>query len=655
MSAGVPRTPLRFFRKLAPREISLFIILFVFACGLGVRYLGYLQFLEFKAYDFFIRQQTPAPSSDPIVLVLMTESDIQSPALDYPLYDDKLAELLRRIAADEPAVIALDIWRDLPVPRSGIHQDELNALFLSQSNLIAIFTLDGIAPPAVLKGNTERLAFNDNFPVDDGVDPTIPKVRRTMLYSKAADGEVYDSLPFRVATMYLERQGVVAEPDSEDPNAFRLGKAKFSGLRPNDGAYVRAHIDGWQILLDFKCPDNLPTYSVTETLAGKIPPGKLRGKIVLVGINAVSVSDDRVTPMGGLHRGIKVQAGAVHQLLREALNGEQPLQVWGDTLENLWVLVWCVAGGMIGYKVRSPWKFGGASLLCLVLIGALAWFAFRHGVWIPTVAPAVAFVPASAMVVSFVSYQEKKERGQIMQLFSKQVSPDIAQAIWEQRDAFLAGHRPRPQKLTATVLFSDLVGFTAISEKLDPAQLMDWLNEYMEAMATEVMDHQGVVEKYIGDAIMAVFGVPLVRTSEEEVARDARNAVECALAMAATLERLNGLWAQQGLPPAGMRIGIHTGSLVAGSLGSADRQEYTVIGDTVNTASRLESFSKEMPDVDIPERMRRCRILISDATFRLVEPHFETLRVGAMNLKNKAEPVMILRVLAAKAQTHSHT
>src|SRR5208283_2020857 len=129
------------------------------------------------------------------------------------------------------------------------------------------------------------------------------------------------------------------------------------------------------------------------------------------------------------------------------------------------------------------------------------------------------------------SFHEKKERGQLMQLFSKQVSPDIAQALWEQRDDFLAGQRPRPQKLTATVLFTDLEGFSATSEKLEPALLMDWLNEYMEAMATAIMSHQGVIEKYIGDAIMAVFGVPLARTSQDEIKRDARNAVRCALAM----------------------------------------------------------------------------------------------------------------------------
>lgn len=231
-----------------------------------------------------------------------------------------------------------------------------------------------------------------------------------------------------------------------------------------------------------------------------------------------------------------------------------------------------------------------------------------------------------------------------MQLFSNQVSPDIAQALWEQRDEFLAGNRPRSQKLTATVLFTDLKGFSTTSEGLEPAALMDWLNEYMEVMANAVMAHQGVVEKYIGDSIMAVFGVPIPRVSQEQIVQDARNAVRCALAMGKEMERLNALWKQRGLPACSTRVGIHTGALVAGSLGSTERQEYTVIGDSVNIASRLESFDKDATDANL--RDDNCRILISDATRLLLNEKFQLLPVGTMSLKGKSEKVMIHRVVA---------
>jgi adenylate cyclase len=633
--------------KLSPREVSLVIVLVVFLATLTVRHLGWLQFLEFRAYDFFIRHQTRVATSDPIVLVEMTEADIQSPSLDYPLYDDKLAELLRILEADGPTTIGLDIWRDIPVPKNGSLLPELNKVLLSYSNLVVIFTLDGIVrPPPVLKADPDRVAFNDNFPPDLGVDWTIPKVRRTYLFAKfAPSGEIYFSLPFRLAMIYLERKGIVPQQDPRDPNLLTLGKARLRAFQPNDGPYVGAGADGTQILLDFKCPDKFTRFTVTQALSHQIPAGSLRDKIVLVGMNSPSVSDEKVTPTHRDHRGIEVQACTVNQLLREALNGDKPLRFWGDWLEDAWILFWCVAGGALGYRVHSPWRFGPVGLLSMSALTTIAWLAFRFGWWIPLAAPAAAFVPASGLVTSYVSYQERKARGQLMQLFAKQVSPDIAQALWDQREEFLAGQRPRSQKLTATVLFTDLVGFTATSEKLEPGFLMDWLNEYMEEMATAIMAHQGVVEKYIGDAVMAVFGAPLPRTKPEEISHDARNAVRCALVMRKKIVELNGRWQQRGLPLCSMRVGIHTGPLVAGSLGSADRQEYTVIGDSVNTASRLESFDKDAVKGEKGSPSSLCRILISEATYALLNGEFRTQEVGKIFLKNKSEPVIIYNVL----------
>jgi adenylate cyclase len=625
--------------------VGLIVAVFVFLCILTLKHAGLLQFLEFHAYDFFIRQQRQAETSEPIRLVEMTEADIHSPSLDYPIYDNKLAELLRNIESDHPAAIGLDIWRDIPVPKSGLYVQELNQVLQSFSNIVAIFTLDGIAPPPILKSDPDRVAFNDNFPPDVGVDRTIPKVRRFMLTGRSTSGQTFDSLPFRLAQIYLEGKGIEPEADPNDPNTFRLGKAKLRKFEPNDGAYVGADAHGWQMLLDFKCPDDFHPYSFSEVLSGHVPPGTFRDKIVLVGMNSPSVSDERVTPIRRDHRGIEVQSLTINQLLREALNGEKPLRSWNDWFEDAWILLWSLAGGAVGYWVHSPWRFGGASVACLLLLGVIAWLSFWAGWWIPVVTPALAYVPAASLVISYVSHREKKERSQLMQLFSKQVSPDIAQALWEQREAFLAGQRPRSQKLTATVLFSDLEGFTATSEKMDPTHLMDWLNEYMEAMASEIMAHDGVIEKYIGDAIMAVFGVPLPRNSQEEISRDAGNAVRCALAMRGKLDGLNAQWKERGLPACSMRVGIHTGSLVAGSLGSSDRQEYTVLGDTVNTASRLESFGKDAVAQGEPTR---CRILISEATFMLLGGEFQAVRVGDMSLKNKQEPVNIYRITGVK-------
>jgi adenylate cyclase len=225
-----------------------------------------------------------------------------------------------------------------------------------------------------------------------------------------------------------------------------------------------------------------------------------------------------------------------------------------------------------------------------------------------------------------------------MRMFSCHLSHEVAETLWEQRDQYLEGGRPRAQELTATVVFTDLKGFTSIAESMDAQALMDWLNEFMAAMTRKVMDQGGVVNKYIGDAIMAVFGVPAPRAGEEEISRDARNAVRCALAMKDELERLNGQWTARGRPVMKMRIGIHTGPLMVGCVGAEERLEYTVIGDTVNIAARLESFDKEFDAESV------CRILISGPTKRRLNGIVATRTVGRALLRGKGEELSIFQV-----------
>jgi adenylate cyclase len=628
--------------KLAPRQVCGLIILGVFAAALLARRQGTLQFLEFRAYDFFLRQAPPLPSGDPIVLIEITEDDVQSPDLDYPLTDGKLAELLEKLAQQEPAVIGLDIWRDVRVPKSGLQLTNLNEVLLAHTNIIGIYTLGGINPPEALMPFPDRLGFNDNFPFDERVERTTPKVRRSMLFTRAETGQRLDSFPFRVACVYLAQRGIQLGLIPSDPVSFQFGQTPVHPLSPNDGPYVGADTAGTQVLLDFRHPTNFVHFSVSEVLAGHIPEGSLRDKVVVVGINASSVFDERVTPIGNRQPGMQLQSIAILQLLRWAIDGDRSFIYATDWQEDFWMLAWCLMGGVVGFRVRSPWRSLATIICAMFILGWIAQRSFAMGCWIPLAGPAVAFLPSAALVTSYISYQEHRNRDHLMRLFSNQVSPDIAQALWDQREEFLSGSRPRSQQLTATVLFTDLKGFSATSEGMQPTQLMDWLNEYMEVMAETVMAHQGVVEKYIGDAIMAVFGVPVPRTTPGQIAQDARNAVRCALSMRKKMDELNQRWRERGLPVCSTRIGIHTGPLVAGSLGSSERQEYTVIGDSVNTASRLESFEKDSTDPNL--RDDNCRTLISDATRLYLGDEFELLPVGAINLKGKSEKVTVYRV-----------
>ncbi len=658
MSAGTPAA--KWFPKWgsSPRVASLLIVLFVFCCALVVRHLGWLQFLEFQAYDFFIRHQAKAATSDPIVLVEMTEADIHSPSLDWPIYDDKMAALLRNLEADHPAVIGLDIWRDIPVPKSGVGIGEFNQVLQAHSNIIAIFTRGDsehtpIAPPEVLKSNSDRIAFNDNLLVDVEVDRTIPKVRRSALFVNSPSGENFDSLPFRLAVLYLERIGIRPEPDPADAKAFRLGKARLRPLQSNDGAYVGAATGEFQMLLDFKCPDHFARFSVSEALSGKIPQGTLRDKIVLVGINTQSVFDERVTPTRRDHRGIEVQALTVNQLLRQALDGEKPLQFLNDWQEDVWVLLWCLVGGAIGNWVRSPWRFGPESVACLLAIGGIAWLAFSHGWWIPLAAPAVAYAPAVVFVTSYVSFQQKSMRAVLMKLYSRHVSKEIAESIWANRESFLDGQRPLAQKLVVTVLFTDLKGFSTISETMQPAQLYIWLNGYLGAMAQVIQIHGGVLKQFTGDGILALFGVPVPHTTPDEQSSDATAAVKCALGMGRRLVELRRDWQEAGLPPVSMRAGIYTGEVAAGSVGSDDRFEYAVIGDVVNTASRLESYDKTLADPDLLPN--RCRILIGAPTHDLLDGKFESKEIGLLEVKGKANKVPVFWILDEKENAASQS
>jgi adenylate cyclase len=214
--------------------------------------------------------------------------------------------------------------------------------------------------------------------------------------------------------------------------------------------------------------------------------------------------------------------------------------------------------------------------------------------------------------------------------------------LWNQRDEFFSQGGVKPDQLTATVLFTDLVNFTSVAETMQPLTLMTWLNEYMDAMSAILIEENGMINKYIGDAIMTVFGAPVKRLDEAGIAIDAINAVESALRMGEKLRELNEQWQQQGLPVIGMRVGIYTGALVAGTLGGRQRMEYTVIGDTVNIASRLESYDKNFAP---PDKATPCRILVGESTWQHVKGYYHTEKIGACQLKGKHNSLDIYQVI----------
>ena len=628
----------------APVGTGFLVIILVSVAILGLRGCGNLESLELAGYDWFIRLRPSDPGADPrLVLVTITEQDIQALG-SWPLSDDVLAQTLDFVTRFGPRAIGVDIYRDLPVPPGSERLQD----FLRRNGRIIWVTkfgqgkMDGIPPPAALRG-TENVGFNDIVVDPGGV------VRRGLLFID--DGvTTVTAFALRLALLYLGPEGIVLQPDPEHPEQLRLGPNTLRPLEPYDGPYAAADTRGYQFLLDFKgWRGSFRSVTLTELLSGNIAPEALRNRIVLVGVTAESVKDHFYTPFSrGLEDdqqtdGVAIHAHITSQLIRLGLGGAVPVKTLSQWQESIWIALWATLGALTAFNLRSPWRLSlviGSGLLALAIFD---FGLFLGGWWVPLVPPGLAWFITAVAITAYLSYQETVERAALMQLFSRHVSKEVADGIWRDREQFLDGQRPRPQQLIATVLFTDLAGFTSVSEKLPPEKLMDWLNECMEPMARLVSAHGGVIEQYSGDAIVAVFGVPIARKNEAEINQDAINAVSCALAMGGVLRDLNLRWLERNRPTTAMRIGIYTGPMVAGSLGGADRLEYVVIGDTVNIASRLESFDKDLFMRSLASNP--CRVLIGEATLSRLGERFVTEKVGQVSLKGKEERIHVYRVV----------
>jgi adenylate cyclase len=676
-------------RLLQPSVLAAAVALVVFSGLTAARHLQWLQRWELSAYDEMLRhrgsrlpagpeEKTPAADPPPAntgarrgpVIIGVEESDIRS--LDYPLRDSTLATLLTKLLAAKPRAIGLDLYRDLAEPRNGSELPQLRKVLQSAEDIFTIFVPDeegkpgtGIPGPLALSSlppddRVDRICVND-FPSDGLI------IRRAWLFH-GAGGQNFNSLAFRLALRDLEVEAqahgqappvpVFEPPDSPRPEILRLGRAEFHRFHGRDGGYFGAEDEGFQILLTYPSPAP-PEYSVSDVLADKVPAESLRDRVILIGYfgnSTASVKDLLATPVDLLRPGDPLAAGVIvhaevlEEIERAALTGEPAPTGLRGWLHPAWTLLWAVLGsaGALALLRWPLWSAVGL-LAGLVTLRAAKALAFYYAFWLPSVEPDLAFILSALGTLTVVFFLTRRERSELMQLFSRHVSSAVADSIWAHRENFLEGDRPRSQKLTATVLFSDLVGFSTISEGADANDVMEWLNESLERLARQVESHHGLVSKYIGDSIMALFGVPVPRQSAEEIAADALQAVRCALKMSAELDWLNAIWATEHRPTMRMRIGIHTGELVAGSLGSSARLEFTVIGDTVNTASRLEGAAKD--EVLAPEG-RSCRILIGESTFRLVAHVIEATDIGPISLKGKANSVRAYLVLGEIGDKH---
>ncbi|MEQ8383987.1 MAG: adenylate/guanylate cyclase domain-containing protein [Coleofasciculus sp. A1-SPW-01] len=614
-----------------------------------LRLFGFLQTWEWAALDQYFRWRPQEPVDERILIVGISEADLKKVG-QWPIPDNVLAELLKKIKAQNPRVIGLDLYRDLPVLPG---HDELINVFEATPNLIGIEKINqqdpsaSVAPPPVLD-QREQVGFNNVVIDADG------KLRRSLLYM-LDNNQVSFSFSMRLALMYLAEQDIISQPSQTNPLIFHLGKGTFQPFSANDGGYVSADDGGYQILLNYKGPARtFPRVSLTEVLEDRIPPDLMRDRLVLIGATATSLNDFFYTPYSGdkiatqeRTPGIEVQANMISHLLSSALEGRSGLKTWSEPIEGIWIFLWSLTGATLCWVLRDA---GGLAkllprwtvislLFALVGLVGSSYLAFIiSSWWIPVIPPALALLGAATATTGYIGNFEREERHTVMNLFGRHVTKQIAEAIWRDREQLLKEGRLRGQKMTATVLFSDLKGFSTVAENMSSEVLMAWLNQYMDAMAGTVLDHGGVVDKFIGDAVMAVFGVPIKRTTSAEIDQDAIAAVNCALAMAQKLQTLNQEWQRQGYPQTAMRVGIATGDVVTGSLGNAQRLDYTTLGDSVNVAARLESYDKTL-DGGI------CRILINEETYQHLHNQFPTKQIGQVRLKGREQLTAVYQIL----------
>lgn len=626
------------------------IIVITLLVGLGImglRWEGYLESAELDAYDWSLRFRPPQEEgSPPITLVTITDQDIRQLG-HWPVTDEILAHALEIMTQHHPRAIGVDIYRDLEVAPG---RQYLEQILRDHPEIMMVMKFGkiekgGIPAPAIVR-EPNRIGFTDIVVDSDGI------VRRGLLFMD--DGtNFYESFAFRLAVKYLEQEGIVPEPSAENPAWMKLGHTVFRPLESDDGSYVGADAQGYQFLLNLDRRENFfQTISFGAVLAGDYKPELFEDHIVLIGVVAQGVKDYFYTSQCGILTacppipGIMLHGYVLRQLVRSA-QGEHfaPIDTFSDALETGWIGLWVIGGGLVGAWVRGAWRFSLAVFIGVVVLGVLVVGGILQGKWVPFIPSALGWVINAMVVTAWISNREKQDRTVLMSLFSRHVSSQVAKAVWEQREQFLENGRLRPQKLVVTTLFSDLEGFTPLAENMNPDQLFDWLNTYLEAMVTIIANHGGLVDDYYGDMIKADFGVLKVKQTEEDIKREARHAVRSAMAMEQEMTRLNAQWQQQGLPAVRIRIGINTGPVIAGSLGSAQRLKFTTVGDSVNIAARLESFQKD--SLETWTKGEVCRILIGEMTKQYLGDHpWRLEEVGAVILKGKANGIPVYRVLS---------
>jgi adenylate cyclase len=557
---------------------------------------GFLANNELKALNAQFSLRGFRTPQSPIIIVTIDEDSFAELNLPWPWPRALHAKLVDIVSRGNPAAIALDILFLEPSAR-GPADDQALAKAIARSGKV------------VLAAGLSEVREQGWIKEKQDLNPPLPLIRERA----AAWGPVniitdHDAF-VRRSRLTLEFQG--RDWAGFDLQIYRLAKSR--GIR---AAPLPADPE---LVINYAGPPGaFPRVAYSRIVSGEIPPEVFEGQIVMVGATTQILQDVFPTPFAPFRTmpGVLIHANVLDTLLAGIPIRRAP--IW------LVASLAAVAGGAAAWAATA---FRPLTALLLVAAVALAYLAGTHGAfrwarfWVEVLPVPIALLVPYVGVVAKNFAQEQVEKRRLSRFFSPSVVKEI---VRQKDDAGLGAGRRR-----MTVLFSDIRGFTSMSEKMEPEEVVTFLREYLTEMTEAVFVHGGTVDKYIGDAIMALYNVPF------EAPDHAAQAVRTALEFQRRLQPLAERFAAKHGGELRCGVGINTGDAVVGTIGSRQRLEYTAIGDTINLGSRLEGITK---DFNVP-------VVISEATWLEVKDLFDTRYLGEVTVKGKEIPVKIYTVV----------
>jgi adenylate cyclase len=447
-------------------------------------------------------------------------------------------------------------------------------------------------------------------------------VRRSLLAipygrdSNRANWDLYSSI--EVQTVRLER-GL-----SNEQTVLNFGGAGVVSIEFGPDLVVHPD-DVARLMINYQGPPRTyPYYSFADVAQKKFTAGTFRDKIVLIGASATGIGDLRATPFGGVDfPGVEIHANVVDNILNQRFLRRGPREALIDVG---FIFLFGIPLGIWLALVQPRWLIFG--FLLIVPFAAFVYYAFLHDAWLNFIVPGLfTLAPNVSLVALYRVLIEEQEKRRVRGAFQQYVSPEVIRRLLD------SPQRVLPRKTAITVLFSDIRGFTTISEQLDAQELATLLNPYLTEMTRIIFRNQGTLDKYIGDAVMAFWGAPF-----DEPIHGTR-ACLAALDMMNKLSELQAEWRETGQPVLDIGIGINSGVASVGNMGSELRYGYTAMGDAVNLSARLEGLNKEYGT----------RILFSEFTFAGIGGgDFVVREIDFIRVKGKLRPVTIYELLGRR-------